>query len=105
MKITDLFKSSSLSGQSQTSQAERAAERAAKNAERAAAKPRPGEDTVSISAQARQFQQISSILSEDEAASGDRVSALKAQVESGSYSVDSRDVAKSLGAFARDVEI
>ena len=63
-----------------------------------------GEDRVSISPLSRQLSQISGILDEDEAARALRVAGIKQQVEAGTYSVNSKDVALSLISFAADNE-
>lgn len=63
-----------------------------------------GEDTVSISTLSRQLNQVSSILADDELNRAARVAELKKQVENGTYSVSSEDVARSLISFARDTE-
>lgn len=64
-----------------------------------------GEDKVSISPEARQFAQISKLLSEDENQRSLRVEELKAQVANGSYSVPLRDVAKSIVDTVNDSDV
>lgn len=103
MKISDLFKSSSLSSQSNAQRTEES--QAAQQQARGADAAKSGEDTVSISPLARQFQQVSQILAEDEARTTSRVEELKAQVAAGTYEVDTQEVARSLAAFARDNQL
>ncbi len=103
MKISDLFKSSSLASQSSTAQ--RTEENPAAQQQRVNDAATAGEDTVSISPLARQFQQVSQILAEDEAQTASRVEELKAQVAAGTFEVDSGEVAKSIVAFARDNQL
>lgn len=102
MKISDLFKSSSLVSQSNTQRTE---DTPAAQQQRNADASRAGEDTVSISPLARQFQQVSQILADDEARTSSRVEELKAKIAAGSYEVDSNELARSLVAFARDNEL
>ena len=64
-----------------------------------------GEDKISISPRARQLQQIAKITGDDEQARAERVAALKAQVENGSYAVNSDEVAKAIVSFVRDNSI
>jgi flagellar biosynthesis anti-sigma factor FlgM len=65
---------------------------------------REGLDTVTISDQSRQLSRISAILERDEIARESKIAALKEKVQNGSYSVDSREVARSLISFAADTE-
>ena len=58
-----------------------------------------GEDEVSISPRARQFQQISGILAADESERSARVAEIKKGVENGTYKVDSQDVAQAVDSF------
>ncbi|MCB0345853.1 MAG: flagellar biosynthesis anti-sigma factor FlgM [Bdellovibrionales bacterium] len=102
MKISDLFKSSSLASQSS---AQRTEENPAAQQQRVNESATNGEDTVSISPLARQFQQVSQILAEDETRTASRVEELKAQVAAGTFEVDSGEVAKSIVAFARDNQL
>lgn len=54
-------------------------------------------DKVEISAEAKQLQQIPSIVKEREA----RIAELKEQVQNGTYKVDAKEVAKSIAKFYR----
>lgn len=98
MKITDLFKSSPSTSSNQAFDArvrrEQQLEEQAKN----------GGDRVSISPRARQFQQISQIIGEDEAHRQKRIDRLKRNVADGSYQVKSEDVASAIARFAQDEE-
>jgi flagellar biosynthesis anti-sigma factor FlgM len=65
-----------------------------------------GEDTVSISPLARQFTQVSKILSDDEAERQLKLDEIKRAIEDGSYldSISTTDVAESIVAYSRDVD-
>jgi flagellar biosynthesis anti-sigma factor FlgM len=62
-----------------------------------------GQDVISLSRLSRQLSQISGILDDDEQRRAARVADLKQKVQSGNYSVDSKDVASSLISYAGDV--
>ncbi len=66
---------------------------------------REGFDTVTISSRSRQLSKISSILEQDQVAREDKIAALKAQVQNGTYAVDTREVARSIISFAVDGEV
>jgi flagellar biosynthesis anti-sigma factor FlgM len=96
MKISEIFSKQSLYNTERASEAARSGGNDANGAKRSSAE---GDDSVSISPLARQFQQISTIVAEDESASQQRVQAIKARVESGKYAVTSDDVAKAMVSF------
>jgi flagellar biosynthesis anti-sigma factor FlgM len=62
-----------------------------------------GEDTVRVSSLARQLSQISTILNGDDLERRARVDDIKRRVQDGSYNVDSRDVARSIISFTKDL--
>jgi negative regulator of flagellin synthesis FlgM len=66
---------------------------------------RDGSDTVTISNRSRQLSKISSILERDDAARADKVAALKEKVQSGTYRVDSSEVARSIISYVADGEV
>lgn len=98
MRISDLFKQPNISSVSANPD-QRPQRSAADSAEQ-----RPGEDRISISPLARQFAQISQILSEDEEARRARIEELRKGIDAGTYSVPSKDVVASMVRFARDEE-
>lgn len=91
MKIRDIFSNQSVYSNLKTNERPEAA-----GDEVARKRKEQGEDRVSISPLARQYQQVSGILADDEAARAQRVASLKAQVEQGTYKVASEDVAASI---------
>lgn len=101
MKITELFRNTSFQP-TKVTDSEQAARRTEEEA--AGVVEGGGEDTVSISSLSRRLNEISSILAEDEEKSKSRVAELKAQVDAGTYKVDSQEVAKSIMSFSRDLE-
>lgn len=66
---------------------------------------REGQDTVSISNRSRQLAKISTILEKDQVSRNDKIAALKEKVQNGTYSVDTREVARSMISFAADGEL
>lgn len=62
-----------------------------------------GDDVVRLSSLSRQLSQVSQVLREDEEQRAKRVADIKQQVQDGSYSVNSADVARSIISFARDL--
>ena len=60
-----------------------------------------GVDTVNVSSLARQLSQISTILNGDDVERRAKIDDIKKRIEEGTYSVDSRDVAKSLIDYAK----
>ena len=101
MEIKKLFeqenvKTSSLS--SKKISAYQGAQQAAENT------VRPEQDQVSISPLYHQLNQIFKVVDEEQAQQDKRVADIKARVEAGTYSVDSRSVARSLVSFANDTK-
>ena len=101
MKISDIFNRASAYNTEKTADATRTAEKNLQ-APIVPQKAKEGEDKVSISPRARQFQQISKIVAEDETNRAQRVQALKAQVDDGSYAVSNDEIAKAIVSFVRD---
>ena len=101
MKISDLFKSNS-SVNSNTGSSQKVESNQQEAQQKVQESTKRGEDTVNISPLARQFAQVSQIISEDAAERSSRVQELKAKVESGEYSVDSRDVAERFVEYVND---
>ncbi|MCB0358955.1 MAG: flagellar biosynthesis anti-sigma factor FlgM [Bdellovibrionales bacterium] len=102
MKISDLFRFNTAQSQSNASRVDAqptSADRQAREANQ------DGQDTVSISPLARQFQQVSQILADDANEESSRVADIKARIESGQYSVDSREVAASVVRYAQESEL
>ena len=62
-----------------------------------------GVDTVQVSALARQLSQISTILNGDDIERRAKIDEIKKRVQDGSYSVDSREVARSIISFTKDL--
>lgn len=96
MKISEIFSKQTLYNTERTGEAAKVDAEAQAARSRAAAE---GEDQVSISSGARQFQQLGSLLAEDAQARQDRVAELKAQVASGNYAPSSTDVAGAIDSF------
>lgn len=101
MKISNLFNRTQAYNSEKAGDAQRSQE---KNLPAPAAlqQGKEGEDKISISPRARQFQQISKVVAEDASTRGARVQAIKAQVENGSYAISNDDVAKAIVSFVRD---
>jgi flagellar biosynthesis anti-sigma factor FlgM len=98
MKISDIFKPRSVVATNESSGFVRAG--ASKDESEDASTG--DEDRVSISPLSRQLSQISSILADDEGQRNARVAELKSQVQSGTYSVPSKEVAQAIVQYARD---
>lgn len=105
MKISELFNRTSYYDTTKAGEAGRAGNASAEEEARRRSGSESGEDTVSISPLAKQYGQVSKILSEDATTRSQRVAALKDQVAKGEYHVSSEDTAKSLiGYFSKDSE-
>ena len=64
-----------------------------------------GVDTVQVSSLARQLSQISTILNGDDLERRAKIDAIKKRVEDGTYSIDSKDVARSIISFTKDLPV
>ncbi len=102
MKISNLFNQSVDSSRQNRSQ--EVSKQQAEEVTRQTRTGKKGEDSVSISPLARQLSDIRKVLTEDEIAQQAKVENIKAQLEAGTYSVNSEDVANSMVSFAADSE-
>lgn len=100
MKISDIFKPRSVA---QTTESQRGVENAGTSRGQAVANDSDS-DSVNISPLSRQLSQISQVLSEDEEQRRAKIAGLKSQIDGGTYSVPSKDVAKSIIDYAKDGE-
>lgn len=96
MKIGEILKKASLYNAERTSESTRVTDDAAQGRNRETVE---AEDTVSISPRARQFQQISTLVSQDEDAQQRRLDEIKARVDRGEYNVPSDEVAKAFLSY------
>lgn len=61
-----------------------------------------GLDTVTVSSQSKTLMQASKILDQDAIARREKIESIKARVQNGSYSVDSKEVASSIISYFND---
>lgn len=96
MRISSLFKQSSVDNAQRSENADSARREAKVASAREALERKSSQDTVTISSVSRQLSQVSRIIEEDEAQNQARVEDLKTRVAEGNYSVSSEEVAAAL---------
>lgn len=104
MRIGDIFKGTSLQTNQSSLVRENETEEVQKKKQAQGEANQSGEDNVQISDLARQLAQLKKILGEDQTSQQSRLQSLKEQIEAGTYSVSSQELAQSLIAFAQDRE-
>lgn len=104
MRISDIFSQQSLTRTERTEESNQTQKRREREQLERGQRTSFGEDTITISPMSRQLAQISRVIADEAANTGERVLSLKDQIEGGSYAVSAEDIAGSLITYVRGQE-